>query len=86
MNRAHSAGLSRPTTPRAPRQAQKPLKARVPLVELQKLAGPLFHGHESNSLRVKLLSLPRPANRAATSHRVLFYEEQLCQAVAQNSI
>ncbi|MCO5599618.1 hypothetical protein L7F22_053724 [Adiantum nelumboides] len=83
---AGGAGPSRPPTPKAPRPAPKPLQARISLAEMQQLAGPLFHGSASRVRRVKPPSLPRPTFRAVASHRVLFYEEELCQAVAQNSL
>lgn len=88
FSRANEAGAgpSRPPTPKAPRPAQKPLQARISFAEMQQLAGPLFHGSANRLRRVKPPSLSRAAFRAVASHRVLFYEEELCQAVAQNSI
>ncbi|KAI5073466.1 hypothetical protein GOP47_0011479 [Adiantum capillus-veneris] len=83
---AGGSGPSRPPTPKAPRPAPKPLQARISLAEMQQLAGPLFPGSASRLRRVKPPSIPRPTFRAVASHRVLFYEEELCQAVAQNSL
>ncbi|KAH7446797.1 hypothetical protein KP509_01G076500 [Ceratopteris richardii] len=85
-NNSAGAGPSRPPTPKAPRQPPKPPQARISLAEMQQLAGPLFHGSASRVRRVKPPSLPRTTFRAIASHRVLFYEEELCQAVAQNSL
>ena len=74
-------------SPKAPKPAQKLLQARISLAEMKQLAIPLFHGSVDRVRRMKPPNLiSHNAFRAATSHRVLFYEEELCKAVAQNSI
>ncbi|XP_002989159.2 F-box protein At4g35930 [Selaginella moellendorffii] len=70
-----------PTTPMAPRHAPRPPQARIALGDLKQVAANLFPGDYEHGIEE-----PRPAPRAITSHRVLFTEEELCQAVANNTL
>ena len=92
--RVNNDAVQRLLTPRAPRQAQRPPQARIPLAELQQLAVPLFrsghhhmNGHNNHHHhRMAAQPPPCPPGRAVASHRVLFNEDELCQAVAQNTL
>ncbi|KAJ7560326.1 hypothetical protein O6H91_04G124500 [Diphasiastrum complanatum] len=74
--------VGQPAPPNAPRHSSKPPQARIPLVEMRRITATLFRGSASQIPPRP----PRMAIRSLTSHRVLFNEEELCQAVAQNSL
>ncbi|RRT75310.1 hypothetical protein B296_00024963 [Ensete ventricosum] len=75
---------STPHTPKAPRHGPRP---RLHLMDMRQIAAVLFQ--ESSALRPGRImppGLPRPILKPVASTRVLFYEDELCQAVAQNKL
>uniref|UniRef100_A0A1D1ZK14 F-box protein At4g35930 n=1 Tax=Anthurium amnicola TaxID=1678845 RepID=A0A1D1ZK14_9ARAE len=73
-----------PQTPKAPRQGPRP--PRLHLMDMSQIAAVLF---QESALPSRLLvppGLPRPVCKSVASNRVLFYEDELCQAVAQNKL
>ncbi|XP_020094608.1 F-box protein At4g35930 isoform X1 [Ananas comosus] len=71
-----------PCTPKAPRHGPRP--PRVHLMDYKQIAAVLF---QESSRRMMPPGLPRPVFKAvAPNRRVLFYEDELCQAVAQNKL
>ncbi|RWW19670.1 hypothetical protein GW17_00016252 [Ensete ventricosum] len=75
---------STPHTPKAPRHGPRP---RLHLMDMRQIAAVLFQ--ESSALRPGRImppGLPRPIFKPVASTRVLFYEDELCQAVAQNKL
>eukprot|EP01018_Ginkgo_biloba_P003308 Gb_30100 [translate_table: standard] len=72
-------------TPKAPRHGPRP-PPRLSLAEMRQIAASLFQGSSSILNGKKPPGLPRSSYRSLGSHRVLFYEEELCQAVAHNTI
>lgn len=75
-----------PVTPKAPRHDQQRPPARLSLAEMKQISASLFQGPPSRLYRNRPPGLPRPGSRSLPSHRVLFYEDELCQAVAQNTL
>lgn len=81
--------VSTPKTPRAPKHAAR--LSRLKLVDVKPITAVLFP-ESSTPFPSKRLRrwvppwLPRPACKAASSPRVLRYEEELCEAVAQNKL
>ena len=81
--------VSTPRTPRAPKHAAH--LSRLKLVDVKPITAVLFQ-ESSTSFPTKRLrrsvppGLPRPVSKAAPSPRVLRYEEELCEAVAQNKL
>ncbi|XP_057860814.1 F-box protein At4g35930 isoform X1 [Cryptomeria japonica] len=74
-----------PLTPKAPRHDQRP-PLRLSLAEMRQISASLFQGPSSRLYRTKPPGLPRPGSRYLPSHRVLFNEDELCQAVSQNTL
>ncbi|MQL70677.1 hypothetical protein Taro_002997, partial [Colocasia esculenta] len=73
-----------PQTPNAPRHGPPP--PRLHLMDMSQIAAVLF---QESALPSRLLvppGLPRPVCKSVASNRVLFYEDELCQAVAQNKL
>ncbi|KAJ7531044.1 hypothetical protein O6H91_14G030200 [Diphasiastrum complanatum] len=75
-----------PGTPKAPRHAPKPQAARISVAEMRQIAASLFPGSRNRVRQGRQPCLPKPVLRSGSSHRVLFNEEELCQAIAQNSL
>ncbi|XP_072954081.1 F-box protein At4g35930 [Typha angustifolia] len=75
---------SSPHTPKAPRHAPRP--SRLHLMDMKQIAAVLFQESSLPSRRMKPPGLPRPVFKAVASTRALFYEDELCQAVAQNKL
>lgn len=75
-----------PVTPKAPRHDQHRPPARLSVAEMKQISASLFQGPPSRFYRNRPPGLPRPGSRSLPSHRVLFYEDELCQAVAQNTL
>ncbi|PKA56010.1 F-box protein [Apostasia shenzhenica] len=73
-----------PHTPRAPRHGPRP--PRLHLLDMKQVAAVLFQDSALPSKCVMLPGLPRPILKPLASNRVLFYEDELCQAVAQNKL
>ncbi|BAF26595.1 F-box protein At4g35930 isoform X1 [Oryza sativa Japonica Group] len=78
--------ISTPRTPKAPKHA--PRLARLELLDFKPITAVLFPDtFPSKRLRRSMPpGLPRPVSKAASSTRVLLYEEELCEAVAQNKL
>ncbi|TVU01129.1 hypothetical protein EJB05_22226 [Eragrostis curvula] len=78
--------VSTPRTPKAPKHASR--LARLSQLDIKQITTVLF---PESSLPLKRRrsvppGLPRPVSKAAASTRVLRYEEELCEAVAQNKL
>lgn len=79
--------VSTPRTPKAPKHA--PRLARLKLLDVKPITAVLFPESSLPSKRLRRSmppGLPRPVSKAAASPRVLLYEEELCEAVAQNKL
>ncbi|KAL1215582.1 F-box protein [Cardamine amara subsp. amara] len=81
--------VSSPHTPKAPKHAPRP-PLRTKLTEMKQIAAVLFQDQTTFPSRCSVPSvLQRPTlfKPMAPKHpRVLFYEDELCQAVAQNNL
>ncbi|KAL0739494.1 hypothetical protein Bca4012_015704 [Brassica carinata] len=81
--------MGSPHTPKAPRHAPRP-PCRTKLAEMKQIAAVLFQDQAAFPSRCVVPSvLQRPTlfKPLAPKHpRVLFYEDELCQAVAQNNL
>ncbi|MBA0793738.1 hypothetical protein Gohar_018123 [Gossypium harknessii] len=77
--------LKSPHTPKAPRQGPRP-PSRVKVTELRQIAAVLFQDSAFPSRCMVPSTLPKPLCKSLASNRVLFYEDELCQAVAQNKL
>eukprot|EP00249_Psilotum_nudum_P030486 c43145_g1_i1 orf=479-1306(-) len=89
MHRGEAMGVSlvRHLEPKAPKPAPEPTYAQISLADdVQQLAAPLFQGSTSQMHSVNPPKTPQLAVMAVASHPVLFYEEELSQAVAHNCI
>ncbi|CAM8876970.1 unnamed protein product [Rhodiola kirilowii] len=80
----NSARVSSPCTPKAPRPGPRP-PSRLKYTDMRQIAAVLFQESSFPSRYMVPSVLQRPCKPVA-SHRVLFYEEELCQAVAQNKL
>eukprot|EP01018_Ginkgo_biloba_P022424 Gb_00255 [translate_table: standard] len=79
----HSDGVwKRPTTPKAPRHG-KAHKSRIPSETLKEISAILFPlvDKDDNQFGYRRSSL-----RSGTTNRVLFCEDELCEAVARNKL
>ncbi|KAK3157646.1 hypothetical protein QOZ80_2AG0125530 [Eleusine coracana subsp. coracana] len=78
--------VSTPRTPKAPKHGSR--LARLKLLDVKQISTVLFpESLPSKRLRRSVPpGLPRPLSKAAASTRVLRYEEELCEAVAQNKL
>lgn len=72
-----------PHTPKAPRHGPRP---RLHLMDMRQIAAVLFQESTLRPGRIMPPGLPRPIFKPVASTRVLFYEDELCQAVAQNKL
>ncbi|MBA0734907.1 hypothetical protein Gogos_018796, partial [Gossypium gossypioides] len=77
--------LKSPHTPKAPRHGPRP-PSRVKVTELRQIAAVLFQDSSFPSRCMVPSALPKPLCKSLASNRVLFYEDELCQAVAQNKL
>ncbi|XP_008807143.1 F-box protein At4g35930-like isoform X1 [Phoenix dactylifera] len=75
---------SSPHTPKAPRHGPRPFRLRM--MDMKQIAAVLFQESVLPSTRMVPPGLPRPAFKPVASSRVLFCEDELCQAVAQNKL
>ncbi|KAK6924524.1 hypothetical protein RJ641_010724 [Dillenia turbinata] len=80
-----SVMIGSPHTPKAPKHAPRP-PSRIKFTEMRQVAAVLFQ--ESTLPRCMVPSaLSRPMCKSVVaSNRALFYEDELCQAVAQNKL
>lgn len=77
--------LPSPRAPKAPRQGPRP-PSRLKSSEMRQVAAVLF---QESSLPARCMVpsvLAKPLCKSLASNRVLFYEDELCQAVAQNKL
>ncbi|KAI3420674.1 uncharacterized protein J3R85_012613 [Psidium guajava] len=74
-----------PHTPKAPRQGPRP-PSRIKLAEMRQIAAVLFQESTFPSRCMVPSVLTKPLCKSLASNRALFYEEELCQAVAQNKL
>ncbi|KAG2696497.1 hypothetical protein I3760_07G061200 [Carya illinoinensis] len=74
-----------PHTPKAPRHGPRP-PSRLKFSEMRQVAAVLFPESAFPSRCVVPSALPKPLCKSLASNRVLFYEDELCQAVAQNKL
>ncbi|GFY80411.1 F-box family protein [Actinidia rufa] len=74
-----------PHTPKAPRHGPRP-PPRFKCPEMRQIAAVLFQESAFPSRCMVPSVLPKPLCKSIASNRVLFYEDELCQAVAQNKL
>ncbi|XP_061358998.1 F-box protein At4g35930 [Gastrolobium bilobum] len=74
-----------PHTPKAPRHGPRP-PSRLKVSEMRQVAAVLFQESAFPSHSLVPSILPKPVCKSMASNRVLFYEDELCQAVAQNKL
>jgi hypothetical protein len=74
-----------PHTPKAPRHAPRP-PSRIKFNDMRQIAAVLFQESTFPSRYIVPSAIPKPLFKSLASNRVLFYEEELCQAVAQNKL
>ncbi|XP_059592449.1 F-box protein At4g35930 [Vitis vinifera] len=77
--------LASPHTPKAPRHGPRP-PSRLKVTEMRQIAAVLFQESALPSRCMVPSILPKPLCKSLASNRVLFYEDELCQAVAQNKL
>ncbi|KAJ6353338.1 hypothetical protein OIU76_002371 [Salix suchowensis] len=77
--------MSTPHTPKAPRHGPRP-PSRIKITEMKSIAAVLFQDSTLSSRCMVPSTLPKPLCKSVASNRVLFYEDELCQAVAQNKL
>ncbi|XP_039069680.1 F-box protein At4g35930-like isoform X2 [Hibiscus syriacus] len=77
--------IKSPHTPKAPRHGPRP-PSRVKVTELRQIAAVLFQDSGFPTRCMVPSVLPKPLCKSLASNRVLFYEDELCQAVAQNKL
>ncbi|KAM7260000.1 hypothetical protein ACFE04_015741 [Oxalis oulophora] len=73
--------ISSPSTPKAPRHAPRP-PSRMKVAEMKQIAAVLFQ----DSALPSNCMIPSVIQKPSCKNRVLFYEDELCQAVAQNKL
>ncbi|KAH0465853.1 hypothetical protein IEQ34_005956 [Dendrobium chrysotoxum] len=77
--------ISSPLTPKAPRQAPRP--PRLHLLDIKQVAAVLFQDSTLPSNCMLLPNMPKSTLlKPLASNRVLFYEDELCKAVAKNKL
>ncbi|KAJ0097970.1 hypothetical protein Patl1_29138 [Pistacia atlantica] len=74
-----------PHTPKAPRHGPRP-PSRMKITEMRQIAAVLFQDSAFSSRCMVPSVLSKPLCKSLASNRVLFYEDELCQAVAQNKL
>ncbi|KAF8406618.1 hypothetical protein HHK36_008708 [Tetracentron sinense] len=74
--------VSSPHTPKAPRHGPRP-PSRLNFAEVRQIAAVLF---QESAFPLVPPRLPKPLCQSLASNRVLFYEDELCQAVVQNKL
>ncbi|KAK3224368.1 hypothetical protein Dsin_011393 [Dipteronia sinensis] len=77
--------MQSPHTPKAPRHGPRP-PSRIKPIEMRQIAAVLFQDSAFPSRYMVSSVLPKPLCKSLASNRVLFYEDELCQAVAQNKL
>ncbi|CAN4116735.1 unnamed protein product [Withania somnifera] len=79
------AWLNTPHTPKAPKHGPRP-PTRVKFTEMRQIAAVLFQESAFPKRCLVPSVIPKPICKSLGSNRVLFYEDDLCQAVAQNKL
>ncbi|XP_059623446.1 F-box protein At4g35930 [Cornus florida] len=74
-----------PHTPKAPRHGPRP-PSRMKFTEMRQISAVLFQESAFPSRCMVPSVLAKPSCKSLASNRVLFYEDELCQAVAQNKL
>ncbi|PHT91137.1 F-box protein [Capsicum annuum] len=74
-----------PRTPQAPKHGPKP-PSRLKFIEMEQIAAVLFQESAFPSRCLVPSVIPKPLCKPLGSNRVLFYEDELCQAVSQNKL
>lgn len=77
--------ISSPHTPKAPKHGPRPPRV-MKIAEMRQIAAVLFQDSSFPSTCLVPSVLPKPLCRSLASNRVLFSEDELCQAVAQNKL
>lgn len=77
--------LPSPKTPKAPKHGPRP-PSRIKFTEVPQIAAVLFREPAFSSRCMGSSVLPKSLYKSLASNRVLFYEDELCQAVAQNKL
>ncbi|XP_065855162.1 F-box protein At4g35930 isoform X2 [Euphorbia lathyris] len=77
--------LASPNTPKAPRHGPRP-PSRIKVTEMKQIAAVLFQDSAFPARCIVPSALSKPLCKSLASNRVLFYEDELCQAVAQNKL
>ncbi|KAK6150269.1 hypothetical protein DH2020_015201 [Rehmannia glutinosa] len=72
-------------TPKAPKHGPRP-PSRFKFTEMRPIAAVLFQESSFSSKCLVPSVLQKPLCKSLGSNRVLFYEDELCQAVAQNKL
>ncbi|CAA0809385.1 F-box protein [Striga hermonthica] len=87
MSKRNGKGLSivSPHTPKAPKHGPRP-PSRLKFTEMRQIAAVLFQESSYSSRCFVPSVLQKPLCKSLGSNRVLFYEDELCQAVAQNKL
>ncbi|RXH74984.1 hypothetical protein DVH24_029705 [Malus domestica] len=83
LNKGDGKGtwIRSPHTPKAPKHGPRP-PSRLKVSEMRQVAAVLFQESNFHSRCMMPSALPKPLCK----NRVLFYEDELCQAVAQNKL
>lgn len=74
-----------PRTPQAPKHGPKP-PSRLKFIEMEQRAAVLFQESAFPSRCLVPSVIPKPLCKSLSFNRVLFYEDELCQAVSQNKL
>ncbi|XP_051140925.1 F-box protein At4g35930 [Andrographis paniculata] len=84
-SKANGKGILIPTTPHTPKAPKHGprLPSRLKFTEMRQIAAVLF---QDTSFSLVPSVLQKPMCKSLGSNRVLFYEDELCQAVAQNKL
>ncbi|XP_038903596.1 F-box protein At4g35930 [Benincasa hispida] len=87
VNKGEGKGLLLPSphTPKAPRHGPRP-PSRLKVSEMRQVAAVLFQESAFPPRCMVPSVLSKPLCKSLASNRVLFYEDELCQAVAQNKL
>lgn len=76
-----------PHAPKAPRHGSRPSRpSRLRMMDMKQIAAVLFQESAIPSKDMVSPGLPGLVCKPVSSNRVLFYEDELCQAVAQNKL
>ncbi|KAK3022974.1 hypothetical protein RJ639_046678 [Escallonia herrerae] len=74
-----------PSTPKAPKHGPRP-PSRLKVTDMRQIAAVLFQESAFSSRCMVPSVLHKPICKSLASNRVLFYEDELCKAVAQNKL